>query len=203
MLDTLIHRRELNPVVGAFVMPGRPLDVPAGEPGDLPDPKAMEQRSYEYDSMHDTFARFVTSDILPLVEQHVGTALSADPDDNLICGISSGGICSFTTAWHRPDVFGRVLSHCGSFTHIRGGDNYHYLIRSTVRKPIRVFLTTGERDANIITGSWSLANQTIADALEFAGYDYRFEFGTGGHNLRHGGSLFAESLKWLFRPTNG
>jgi enterochelin esterase family protein len=35
-------------------------------------------------------------------------------------------------------------------------------------------------------------------ALQFAGYDVRFEFGTGGHNLRHAGALFTESLQWLF-----
>ena len=44
----------------------------------------------------------------------------------LIGGISSGGICAFNAAWHRPDRFGRVLSHCGSFTAIRGGHHYPY-----------------------------------------------------------------------------
>ena len=27
----------------------------------------------------------------------------------------------------------------------------------------------------------------------------RFEFGDGGHNLRHGGALFADTLRWLRR----
>jgi enterochelin esterase family protein len=61
-----------------------------------------------------------------------------------------------------------------------------------------VFLQSGEMDAQIVTGSWPLANQQIASALEFAGYEYQFEFGTGGHNLRHGGALFAETLRWLW-----
>jgi enterochelin esterase family protein len=39
----------------------------------------------------------------------------------------------------------------------------------------------------------------MASALDFAGYDFRFEFGVGGHNLSHGGALFAETLRWLFR----
>ena len=46
-------------------------------------------------------------------------------------------------------------------------------------------------------GNWPLANQQMAAALSFAGYDLRFEFGTGGHNLRHGGALFADALRWL------
>ena len=81
---------------------------------------------------------------------------------------------------------------------IRGGNQFQYLVRSTERKDIKVFLQSGEMDADIILGSWPLANQTLASALEYAGYDFRFEFGTGGHNLRHGGSLFAETLRWLW-----
>jgi hypothetical protein len=39
----------------------------------------------------------------------------------------------------------------------------------------------------------------MASALAWSGYDYRFEFGTGGHNLDHGGAIFADSLRWLWR----
>ena len=92
-----------------------------------------------------------------------------------------------------------MISHCGSFTAIRGGHNFPYLVRSTPCKPLRVFLQSGAADADIIFGSWPLANQEMAAALDFAGYDHRFEFGTGGHNLRHGGAIFAETLRWVFR----
>ena len=95
-----------------------------------------------------------------------------------------------------------MLSHCGSFVNLRGGHAWPYLIRSTERHPIRVFMQSGESDADIIYGSWPLANHQVAAALEFAGYDMRFEFGTGGHTLRHAGSMFAESLRWLFNPAS-
>ena len=96
-------------------------------------------------------------------------------------------------------VSGRGLRiACGSFTNIRGGNQVQYLVRSNERKDIKVFLQSGERDADIILGSWPLANQTLAASLDYAGYDFRFEFGTGGHNLRHGGSMFAETLRWLW-----
>jgi len=38
-----------------------------------------------------------------------------------------------------------------------------------------------------------------SNALDWAGYDYRFEFGTGGHSIAHGGTLFADSIRWLLR----
>jgi hypothetical protein len=64
---------------------------------------------------------------------------------------------------------------------------------------IRVFLQSGENDAATLFGDWPLANKTMAKALEYAGYEYRFEFGTGGHTIAHAGALMAESIRWLLR----
>jgi len=192
VLDTLANAGEIAPTVAAFVNPG-------ALGGDADPEAAMAQRSVEYDTIDDRYATFLETDVLPFVEGALGRAVTRDPTRRTICGISSGGICAFNAAWHRPDLFARVISHCGSFTAIRGGHNYPSIVRRTTRKPIRVFLQSGINDADIVIGSWPLANQTMAAALGFAGYDFRFEFGEGGHNLRHGGALFAETLRWLWR----
>jgi enterochelin esterase family protein len=93
-----------------------------------------------------------------------------------------------------------VLSHVGSFTNIRGGHVYPALIRKTKpAKPIRVFLQDGANDLDNEHGNWPLANQEMAAALKFARYDYRFEFGTEGHNGKHGGAILPDSLRWLWR----
>ena len=102
-------------------------------------------------------------------------------------------------AWQRPDYFRKVLSHVGSFTNIRGGHVYPAVIRKTERKPIRVFLQDGKNDLDNLHGSWPLSNQQMAAALKFKGYDYKFVFGTGGHNRKHGGAILPESLRWLWR----
>ena len=47
----------------------------------------------------------------------------------------------------------------GSFTNIRGGHNYPWLVRNTARKPITVYLSDGRNDLNNQHGSWLLANQ--------------------------------------------
>lgn len=190
VLDSLIHAGDIPPTVGVFVNPGQPPDGDAIVTG---------QRSFEYDSITDTYVRFLTAELLPFAEGKIGKAFSKDPAQRTIVGISSGGICAFNAAWHDPTAFGRVLSHCGSFVNLRGGHNYPYLVKTTPRKPIRVFMTSGKRDANIIVGNWPLANKMMAAALDYAGYDYRFEFGEGGHSAAHGGALFAESLRWLGR----
>src|SRR5437764_4304676 len=39
----------------------------------------------------------------------------------------------------------------------------------------------------------------MAAALKFKKYDYRFEFGDGAHNGKHGGAILPDSLRWLWR----
>lgn len=197
VLDTLHARGEIDQTVGVFVNPGVPDGVTVA-PGEL-NREAMAQRSYEYDSLTPDYGNFLLKEVLPYVSGAHGISFSADPTERIICGISSGGICAFTAAWMHPDQFQRVLSHCGSFVAIRGGHNYPYLIRTTERKPLRIFLQSGENDAETLAGDWPLANRTIADALRYAGYDHEFVFGSGGHSLRHGGAIFADSLRWLWR----
>jgi enterochelin esterase family protein len=194
VLDVLTAKGQIGPTVAVFVDPGRVAG--SEQPPDV-------QRSVEYDSMTADYGRFLLEDLLPFVAEAGGLTLSEDPALRTLCGISSGGICAFTAAWYFPQAFGRVLSHCGSFVNIRGGHNWPFIIRATPRRALRVFLQSGSGDGLHFTGDWPLANQTMAKALQWAGYDSRFEFGVGGHSLRHGGALFAESLRWLWRPDEG
>ncbi len=190
VFDNLIHKKEMPVTIGIFINPGK---VPPAEP----DQKPRDNRSFEYDSLGDQYARFLLEEILPEVGRKYN--LTKDPEGRAICGISSGGICAWTAAWERPDAFRKVLSHVGSFTNIRGGHVYPALIRKTEKKPIRVFLQDGANDLDNLHGNWPLANQEMAAALKFAKYDYKFEFGAGAHNGKHGGAILPESLKWLWR----
>jgi len=188
--DNLIHKKEMPVAIGIFLNPG---NIPAAGPGQ----KGRSNRSFEYDTLSDQYARFLIDEILP----HVGKSynLTQNPDERVIGGISSGGICAFTVAWERPDAFRKVISHVGSFTNIRGGHVYHALIRKTEPKPLRIFLQDGSGDLDNLHGNWPLANQEMAAALKFMKYDYQFVFGDGGHNGRHGGALLPDTFRWIFR----
>jgi len=194
VFDNLIHRGELPPIVGIFIDPGYLADELPETRGWRPRP---QNRSFEYDTLSDQYARFLLEEILPEVGKDLN--LTTDPNQRAICGISSGGICAWTVAWERPDEFRKVLSHVGSFTNIRGGHVYHALIRKTEPKPIRVFLQDGSGDLDNSHGNWPLANQQMAASLKFAKYDYKLVYGEGGHNGIHGGAILPESLKWLWR----
>ena len=190
VFDNLIHKHEMPVAIGIFINPGV---LPARSDSE----QARYNRSFEYDALGDRYARFVLDEILPEVGRHYN--LSSDPNDRAISGLSSGGICAFTAAWNRPDAFHRVLSFIGSFTNLRGGEIYPSLIRKTEPKPLRVFLQDGKNDLNLYAGNWYIANQDMASALEYAGYDSTFVVGTEGHNAKHGGAILPDALRWLWR----
>jgi uncharacterized sulfatase len=194
VFDNLIHKGEMPVTIGVFVDPGHTKEVLPEKPGWQPRP---ENRSFEYDSLGNSYASFLLHEILPEVAKTYN--ITDDPDGRAICGISSGGICAFTAAWERPDQFRKVLSHVGSFTNIRGGHAYPALLRKTERKPLRVFLQGGSHDLDNEHGNWPLGNQQMFAALKYSKYDVAFVFGEGGHHGNHGGAILPESLRWLWR----
>ncbi|MBT7537654.1 MAG: esterase family protein, partial [Verrucomicrobia bacterium] len=47
-------------------------------------------------------------------------------------------------------------------------------------------------------GHWPLANQEMAAALQFKGYEYQFIIGEGSHSGQHGGAILPDTLRWLW-----
>jgi gluconolactonase len=189
VMDNLIHQGAMPVTIGVFINPG---EYPATASG-----KPRSNRSFEYDAMSGRYVKFLLEEMLPEVGKQY--KLRDDAASRAICGISSGGICAFTAAWERPDAFGKVLSHVGSFANIRGGHDYAALVRKSEAKPIRVYLQDGSGDLNNAHGNWPLANQELAAALAFKGYDHEFVYGDGGHNGKHGGAVLPDAMRWLWR----
>lgn len=193
VFDNLIHKKEMPVTVGIFINPGR-FPVAGKEEKDW-----RQNRSFEYDTVSNQYAQFLEKEILPEVAKTV--KLRTDAAGRAICGSSSGGICAFTVAWERPDMFSKVFSTIGSFTNIRGGDVYPGLIRKTEKKPIRVLLQDGAGDLDNLHGNWPLANLNMAASLKIMDYDYKLVYGDGAHSGRHGGAILPDALRWLWRDT--
>lgn len=209
VFDNLIAAKEMPVTIGIYISPG---SFPAAEAGQ----KGRSNRSFEYDSPDDTYAKFLLEEILPEVSKTY--KLTDDPERRAICGGSSGGICAFKVAWERPDSFRKVVTFIGSFTNIRGGYIYPPLIRQTnlnfsgnvyntpelkklleSRRKIRVFSQDGSHDLDNQFGNWPLANQDMAAALKFAGWDYQFVLGEGTHSGKQITSMLPEVMRWLWR----
>lgn len=191
VLDNLIHEGAIPPVVGIFINPGHKGEQAPESPW------RADNRSFEYDTLSDAYARFLLEEILPEVAKDFN--LTEDPEMRAICGASSGGICAWTVAWERPDAFRKVFSSIGSFTNIRGGDAYPGMIRKAEKRPIRAIFQAGLNDLDNPHGSWPLGNMQMQAALRFAEYDHRFLWGHGAHNGKHAGAVLPEVLRWLWR----
>ncbi|RYY75734.1 MAG: esterase family protein [Gammaproteobacteria bacterium] len=217
VLDNLIYQKVIPSTLGVFITPGNLSEH-------YPDNLGMsnpDHRAQEYDDLGDDYSHFLIDELLPEVAKKY--SYSSNPDDHIIGGTSSGAICAFTVAWHRPDQFRKVISMIGSYTSIGyqpatvdkpftpGGDLYPGLIRKSPTRPMQIFLQDGSNDINNEHGNWFLANQQMLSSLEWANanadklgdkgprYQINHIWGEGGHSDQHGGSLLPEILRWMWR----
>jgi enterochelin esterase family protein len=161
-------------------------------------------RSVQYDTVNDTYARFLRDEIL--VEAGKKWNLRTDGYIRAIAGDSSGGICAFNVAWHQPDQFSRVLSRIGSFTSIQwkpgvidGGNVYPNKVRKEPKRNIRVWLQDGPGDLENTHGSWPFQNLQMANSLKLREYDFHFSWGNGTHSRNGGHAELPEEMIWLWR----
>jgi gluconolactonase len=198
VFDNLIYRKEMPVTIGVFVMHGKLKSVKTDDALD------RFNRSFEYDGLGDTYAKFILEEILPEVEK-LKTAdgraiiLSKIGNDRAIGGSSSGAVAAFTAAWERPEAFSKVFSAIGTYVGLRGADHYPTLIRKYEPKPIRIYLQDGSNDLNIYGGDWWMANQMMERSLIFAGYAVKSVWGEGGHNGKHGTAIFPNAMRWLWK----
>lgn len=188
--DNLIHEKRIPVMILVLISPGL-----VGQ---------RRMRSIEYDTVTDTYARFLRDEILADVQAKYN--IRRDGYSRAIAGASSGGICAFNVAWFQNDQFTRVLSRIGSFTSIQwkpnqldGGQSYPNKIRKEPKRNIRVWLQDGSEDLENEHGSWPLQNIQMANSLKRRGYDFHFSFGNGTHNQAHGNAELPEALTWLWR----
>lgn len=197
VIDNLINTQEMPVTIGIFLDPG----VSYHEDGSV----ARYNRSNEFDKTDRTFAEFLETEVLPMVEGMTTPdgrtiKISKDPNDRAITGASSSGIAAFTVAWERPDLFSRVYSSCGTFVAMRGGNEYPAIIRKSEPKPLRIYLQDGANDTwNYIFGDWWEYNQLMETALNYAGYEVMNRWDKGGHNIRFGTRAYPDAMRWLWR----
>ena len=198
VFDNLIYKKQMPVTIGVFFSSGTVNKSGTNRP-------LRFDRCYQFDSTNGNFARFLVDEALPAVEAHKtgdGRAIhiSADPNDRMIYGASSGAVCAFTAAWQRPDLFRRVFSAIGTYVGMRGADMYPTLVRKTEPKPIRIFLQDGAQDTwNPLFDNWYTQNLSMEESFRFAGYDVNHSWGTLGHEGSHAESLFPDAVKWLWR----
>ncbi len=203
VLDNLIHRREIPVMLAVFINPGRRPDQPEPTPKEWGD--RTTNRPTEYNALDDKYARVIVDELMPALYKEY--TISKDPERHGIGGASSGAIAAFTVAWQRPDHFRKVLSMIGSFVNLRGGHAYADIVRTSDKKPIRIYLQDGRNDNRGVgregkynqERDWFFQNVRLMQALTDKGYDVNYQWGIGRHSQKHGGAIFPDMMRWLWR----
>ena len=180
VLDNLIHRLEIPPLVAALIDSPRRLTEYADDP---------------------RHASFLAEELVPVLEERF--PLARAPSARCLLGASFGAVASLAAAWRHPGVFGNLLLLSGSFafTDIGGHD------RGPVFDPVVEFVNAfranpGRPSENIYMAcgmyeSLIYYNRSMMPLLQASGMHVRFTEARDGHNWENWRDRLREGLSWL------
>ena len=129
------------------------------------------------------FPSVLIDELIPVAAKSCGVTVSNDPDMHFIMGSSAGGGATLNAVWFRNDYFRRAYAASPSLDALRGGEDILRLIRMTEAKPLRIFISTGDREPDRTGGDLFYDDMQLRTAFDFAGYPCELMyFPTGGHN---------------------
>ncbi|MCA8973926.1 MAG: esterase family protein [Planctomycetes bacterium] len=181
VLDNMIHRLELPPLVAVMTQ----------------SPDRMNE--YAADPRH---ADFIVNDLVPAMEEIL--PLVPQPAARAIMGASFGAVASLSTAWRHPGFFGKLLLQSGSFVFTDVGEHdrgpmfdpvvaFTNEFRKAPGRPAdHVFLSCGVYESLIYY------NRSLMPLLQETGMQVRFREANDGHNWENWRDRLREGLSFLF-----
>ena len=137
------------------------------------------------------FPDMVVEELLPFAAAKKGVTISKDPDMHFVAGSSAGGGAAVNMLWYRNDFFRRGYAISPVVP-----DGLPALIRMTESKPMRLYITVGDKEPDRVSGDLFLSDFQLRAALDYAGYPCELEyFPKGGHNA---GKASPETMRRMF-----
>ena len=181
VLDNLIHRGEIPPLVAAFLHP--------------------KDRLVEYANSAN-HARFLTQELLPQLETEF--PLVHNRSGRILLGASFGAIASLSTAYRSPSTYGSLVLMSGSFvfadsgTDHGGGEVFDPVVKFVNqyrdhprRVAERLFVSCGLYEPLIIP------NRSIVPIFESADMQVRYVEARDGHTWENWRDRLRDALTWV------
>jgi enterochelin esterase-like enzyme len=181
VLDNLIHRGEIPPLVAAFLHP--------------------KDRLVEYANSAN-HARFVTQELLPQLETEYPSVHNRS--GRILLGASFGAIASLSTAYRSPSTYGSLILMSGSFvfadagTDHGGGGVFDPVVKFVNqyrdhprRVAERLFISCGLYEPLIIP------NRSIVPIFESADMQVRYVEARDGHTWENWRDRLRDALTWV------
>ncbi len=194
VMDNLIAANRIPKTLGIMINPGT-------------------DRSGEYDTVSDTYFKFVTEEVIPLAETTAKVKVTTDPQGRAAMGGSSGAPAALGMAWFGD--FLRIMTYSGTFVNLKSSTMYPHgaweygenlIPNAPVKLGLRIALEVGSMDngANETAASfrnWRLGNEALAAALMAKGYHYKFTYAIGAGHVDGGVRSQTEPdvMEWLWQ----
>jgi enterochelin esterase family protein len=181
VLDNLIHRNEVAPMVVACTQSSARL------------------REYADDPRH---ARFVAEELVPRLE--AAYPLASGPEHRGLMGASFGAVASFSVAWRHARTFGNLLLQSGSFAFTDIGPSQRGPAFEPVVEFVNRYRESPERIADRVFMSCGVyesliyENRSFVPLLQKTGMEIRYVEAWDGHNWENWRDRLREGLSWLF-----
>ena len=180
VLDNLVHRREIPPLLAAFVDP--------------------QKRIREFTDNPD-HAAFLVEDLAPALERDF--PIGGRPDDRAVVGAGLGAVAALAAAARYPGFFGKLLLQSGSFTFTDVGPS----TRTALLDPVVEFVNAyREAPARVATRAYLSCgvyepliyeNRSLVPRLRQSGMEVLYEEAPDGHNWENWRDRLRVGLSWL------
>ena len=181
ILDNLIHRDEVEPMIVAF--------------------SQSPNRMQEY-AANDEHSRFVAEELMPTLEARY--PLRPGAENRGLMGASLGAVASLHCAWKYPGRFGQLMLQSGSFAFTDIGKQ----VKHPVLEPVREFVNRFREEPSAISqrifmscGTYEgliYENRSLYPMLKRTNMDVRFVEARDGHNWENWRDRQREALAYLF-----
>ncbi len=181
VLDNLIHRLEIPPLVVALTNPHQRLQEYAGDP---------------------RHADHLVLEVLPELQQRY--SLIQESSGRCMLGASFGGVAALSTAWRHPAAFDNLILQSGSFAFTDIGEHN----RSPVFDPVVAFMNEFRRNPGIpakrifvscgVYESLIYENRSLVPFLQSRGIEVNFAEARDGHNWENWRDRLRDGLSWIF-----
>lgn len=166
---------------------------------------------------HEPFVEFIVSEVM--VWLHQNYAVSTNPHQTTVAGVSAGGLAAAYMGLRHPEIFGNVLSNSGAFgwSPEQNAESFwnwetppegEWIIRQYAnceKLPLRFHLDAGllEDQRDNPTPTILQANRHMRDVLQAKGYWLHYAEFCGGHQYINFRETLAEGLIALLGTKTG
>ncbi|MEO6593330.1 MAG: alpha/beta hydrolase-fold protein, partial [Planctomycetota bacterium] len=181
VLDNLIHRLEIPPLIAILTQ------------------SSDRMNEYAADPRH---GDYLVKELIPQMEALL--PLVRKPAARAIMGASFGAVASLATAWQHPGFFGGLLLQSGSFVFTEIGEHDRGPMFDPVVKFTNKFRQAPGRPADSVFVSCGVYesliyyNRSLVPLLQETGMQVRFREANDGHNWENWRDRLREGLSWLF-----